>query len=582
MSKFRVWRWLSVVVALSFSGAVNAVECQYSVVDEWNSGFTASVTITNDSNETLNDWSVSWQYSDGSSIPNQPWNATLSGSDVYVANNANHNGRVAPGSSVSFGFNGSKGVAGRAAEIPNLGGVCSGQVTNQAPTSAFTLTRTSGKVPFNITFDGARSSDADGDQLTYLWDFGNGETSTDKSVTQTFTQVGTYTVSLTVSDGQSDPVVSVRTITAHQGDSEPAAANQEPIADFTLTRTSGRVPFDVAFNAARSSDPDGDTLTYLWDFGNGETSTSKSVTQTFTQAGTYTVSLTVYDGELTSEVSARTITANEGDNEPTNQAPVSAFTFTRTSGTVPFNVTFDGSRSSDADGDQLTYLWDFGNGETSTDKSVTQTFTQAGTYTVSLTVNDGQLDSERSVRTIVANGGVIEPTAYTLDASQSSLFFLSTKNTHNVETHHFDSLSGGITESGAATLVINLNSVETNVDLRNERVRSLLFETGLFSQATVALPVNIDQLNSMAEGTTELQTISGEVDLHGVNAVVSAEVAITRLTDSKVLVESVSPIIVEASTFNLTSGIDALRDVANLSVISYTVPVNFTLFFNAL
>ena len=66
MSNVIFWRSFLLIVALSCSGVLQAASCQYNVLNEWNSGFTISIIITNDSTETINDWSVSWGYSDGS------------------------------------------------------------------------------------------------------------------------------------------------------------------------------------------------------------------------------------------------------------------------------------------------------------------------------------------------------------------------------------------------------------------------------------------------------------------------------------------------------------------------------------
>lgn len=169
---------------------------------------------------------------------------------------------------------------------------------------------------------------------------------------------------------------------------------------------------------------------------------------------------------------------------------------------------------------------------------------------------------------------------YLLDSENSSLYFVSTKQTHVVERHHFTALSGSISDSGDAKLSINLSSVETGIVVRNERVRDLLFEVGIFSEAIVSLPVNLDSLAAQAVGSAQTQSISASLSLHGVVAAIDTEVIITKLSDSKLMVQNGSPLLVSAGDYNLTSGIDALRNIANLDVISYAVPVNFTLLFN--
>ena len=176
---------------------------------------------------------------------------------------------------------------------------------------------------------------------------------------------------------------------------------------------------------------------------------------------------------------------------------------------------------------------------------------------------------------------LLAQSSYTLDAANSSLYFVSTKQTHVLETHHFTDLDGAISANSEASLVINLSSVETGIDLRNDRVRDLLFEVATFSEAVVRLPVDLENLAEQEIGSVQTQSVSAILDLHGVSAALDAEVTISKLSASKILVQNVSPILISAGDYNLTGGIDALRNIANLAVISYAVPVNFTLVFNA-
>ena len=77
-----------------------------------------------------------------------------------------------------------------------------------------------------------------------------------------------------------------------------------------------------------------------------------------------------------------------------------------------------------------------------------------------------------------------------LDSESSSINFISVKNSAIAETHSFASLVGYIGKSGNVQVSIDLNSVETLIPIRNERVRKLLFETADFPNATVA--ANVD------------------------------------------------------------------------------------------
>ncbi len=170
---------------------------------------------------------------------------------------------------------------------------------------------------------------------------------------------------------------------------------------------------------------------------------------------------------------------------------------------------------------------------------------------------------------------------YVLDPDKSSLYFVSTKQIHVVENHTFQEMSGSISEIGSAQLRINLSSVDTGIAIRNQRVRDLLFEVASFAEAIVTLPVDTSGLAALGVGSSQTQAISASLTMHGVTAAVDTEVVVTRLSTTSLMVQSASPILISAGDYNLAGGVDALRNIANLDVISYTVPVNFTLVFSA-
>jgi PKD repeat protein len=162
--------------------------------------------------------------------------------------------------------------------------------------------------------------------------------------------------------------------------------NLAPVARVTAVPTSGFSPLVVAFDGSTSSDPEGGAITYSWTFGTGTTtSTLAKPSFTYSAAGTFTATLTVKDplGQTSSASIPITVTAN--------LAPTARVTAVPTSGTYPLVVAFDGSTSSDPEGQTLTYAWTFGSGTTtSTLVKPSFTYTAAGTFTATLYVTDSR------------------------------------------------------------------------------------------------------------------------------------------------------------------------------------------------
>lgn len=262
-------------------------------------------------------------------------------------------------------------------------------VPNLGPTAAFTATPTTGDAPLAVSFDASTSSDPENDPLTYSWAFGDGNTGTGVSPNHTYLAGGVFTVTLTVSDGQSSDQATT-TITVNPG-------NQAPNALFITSATSGPAPLTISFDAGLSSDPDDDPLSYSWTFGDGGVANTITASHTFNLPGTYLVVLTVGDGELSDQASI-SIEVTSG-----NVGPTAAFTATPSSGTVPLTVGFDASSSSDPENDPLTYSWAFGDGETATGVTSSHEYVVAGSYTVTLTVDDGEFSSTANA-TITVDG----------------------------------------------------------------------------------------------------------------------------------------------------------------------------------
>ena len=177
--------------------------------------------------------------------------------------------------------------------------------------------------------------------------------------------------------------------------------NRAPVADAGPDRTL-RVNEPTTFDGSGSSDPDGDALTYSWDFGDGSTGSGPIVTHTYsgTVGTSYTITLTVEDtwGHTATDTCVRSIVENI---PPVADAGSDRWVYAGDS------VSFSGSGSSDPEGDALTYEWDFGDGTTGSGIGITHIYNDANTYTVTLTVNDGWggIDSDSCIVTVKDKSG---------------------------------------------------------------------------------------------------------------------------------------------------------------------------------
>ena len=241
-----------------------------------------------------------------------------------------------------------------------------------------------------VQFDGSASSDADGDPLTYSWTFGDGATGTGATPLHLYGTPGNYEVRLIVNDGKADsePAFASASITAPVVNEAPVANPGGPY--------SGQPAVAVQFDGSTSTDPNGDSLTYAWDFGDSSFGSGVNPTHVYEGEGVYTVSLVVNDGALDSLAATTTV---EIAVPPANRPPT-ADAGGPYAGTTGEPVTFDGSASSDPDNDALTYAWNFGDGTLGDGVAPQHAYATAGSYTVTLVVGDGEFESDPATTTV--------------------------------------------------------------------------------------------------------------------------------------------------------------------------------------
>jgi hypothetical protein len=357
-----------------------------------------------------------------------------------------------------------------------------------------------------VTLDGTASTDANNDSLSYKWVLQSKPATSSAtlaaatSAKPTFKAdvAGTYVATLVVSDGKANSELAAVSILA-------SATNLAPVAKPGVNQ-SVVTGTKVSVDASASSDPNGDSITYRWSLlfkPAGSTATLSSATTasaTFTAdlAGTYLVGLTVNDGKVDSPVVVLTVTAAK-----LNAVPV-ANAGTNQNVTAATLTTLDGTASTDADLDGLSYTWSLiskpssSNAALSSTTSPKPTFTPdvAGTYVASLVVSDGKDRSPTAVVTVIASGSNSAPVA-NAGAAQS------------VSTAAVVTLNGtGSTDANGDTLTyrwtLTSKPTSSTAALSSATVASPTFTADLAGSYVASLVVNDSKVDSTNTSTVTI------------------------------------------------------------------------------
>ncbi|AKB51994.1 Chitin binding protein [Methanosarcina barkeri str. Wiesmoor] len=235
-----------------------------------------------------------------------------------------------------------------------------GSQSSAKPVAAFTASPTSGKTPLKVKF----TDTSTGSPTSWFWNFGDGSKSYFQNPIHKYSKAGEYTVNLTVKNAKGKNTVTK---------TEYIKVITKPVANFSATPTSGKMPLKVKFTDTSTGIP----AKWRWDFGDGSKSFLQNPVHKYSKAGTYTVNLTVKNAK-----GKNTVTKTEYIKVITK--PVANFSANPTSGKAPLKVTFTDTST----GIPAKWRWDFGDGSKSFHQNPIHKYSKAGTYTVNLTVKN--------------------------------------------------------------------------------------------------------------------------------------------------------------------------------------------------
>jgi PKD repeat protein len=293
-----------------------------------------------------------------------------------------------------------------------------------------------GNINETIYFDGSNSYDNDGLILEYIWDFGDGTKGFGNTPIHAYLSIGNYTVTLNVKDdgGKMNLDITYVNISKTSNDSR----NIEPIADaggpyYEI------INMPIEFDGSQSYDIDGTIIEYLWDFGDGHIGIGEKVTHKYISEGRYDLSLKVIDDNYDFNINSSYVIITDKPNYPPNKPDISG----NSSLSINILQKYEAS-STDPDGDDIIYYFDWGDGSfvTETEKVSNGIIVQAnhswkfpGLYHLTVYVVDEKgVNSESTVKNILVDAIFCSNIGLLIDYNNDGIYEFFQSNATNNKT----------------------------------------------------------------------------------------------------------------------------------------------------
>jgi hypothetical protein len=168
---------------------------------------------------------------------------------------------------------------------------------------------------------------------------------------------------------------------------------------------------------------------------------------------------------------------------------------------------------------------------------------------------------------------------WVLDSNNSNLSYGSIKNGFIGESNTFKTISGSIDENGHINIDIDLSSVDTQLELRDQRMRDIVFKVAENASAKLTGDMNLEAHHDQEIGTSRKVEASIGIELVGQKIDYDVMLLVTRLAENKVMVTPHGVIFLDLEDFELADAIETLRELAGLDRIATAAPMSFYLTF---
>jgi polyisoprenoid-binding protein YceI len=172
-----------------------------------------------------------------------------------------------------------------------------------------------------------------------------------------------------------------------------------------------------------------------------------------------------------------------------------------------------------------------------------------------------------------------------IDNTQSAINFVTVKAGQPGvggigEVQRFSRFSGGMSSSGQVSFDVDLASVETGVEIRDERLRTMLFNVKATPQANFSAQIDPALISALPANGARDVDLNGNLTLAGQTKPVAAKLRVARLGNA-LQVTTRAPIVIDANQYGLKPGVEAMREVMGLNFLASAAPVTFTMVLNA-